>query len=499
MRNERRIDKALKELRRQRSEDGMDSALNAFVFPKTTVPKHRWVLATGACAGVALAGIVCVILFTQKAEAYGLDDIQSAIQSAPAQHFRVYNPSAKLSKEKNPLTMEYWQEGVKRRYIFSDAGFERGYDGNYVWQIRTRAKVAVLSKEKPDGFGGGVSDLNKEIETWKLNKNWKISISREIKPYEGKSTLFVTVAGKAQSAGFKDFKQVHYCDPQTKLPFRSLYWWPRKGKLTLTGERLIDYPKDIPDSVFAFSPPQGYSVYDHAKALDQIRDGLSDKGQSQTVDGVTIKFLTAIQERNGCVTVLWAGGAMPHIDATFGAFDSKRSGYGVDLMYSYGSQKRPLDQNAYKPVTKKKEPIGSTPRTPLDLSVVAHYGTTPIYAMKVWTEYASPNLPRKLRIVIPVCTSGPSRTLRFGEKGIFVRNDSEQIGQAEFEVETIPIDRDFDVIRQFDTSKQLVTGALAVKSLNLDVARDKKLRYENISRANKELMNESFVIVGGNK
>ncbi len=491
MRDDKRFQNALTELRSQASDEGMDQAANSFQFDPKVHRRRPWLIAA-SLAGAACSIMGGLVLFTPKAQAFGLEDIQLALKSVPASYSRSYMGGPQKSGKSLP-SMEMWQEGIKRRYRWGLASFDRGFDGENVWVIRKPEKIAVISKELPDGFGFNGTDLNSQLESLRQDKRYKLSASRAERSVDGRKTLVVTVIVRNVKSDAPVYKHIHYCDPMTKLPFRSEYYGMGRNKDMLNSVTLIDYPKDLPDSVFAFAPPDGYSILDHRKAIRSIESGLQGAGQTKTVEGVTIKLLGALQERDGTVTVLWTGGGMPNVDAVAGAFDEKGVGYGVAFWYENDDRNRPRNygkpadtavsaSSGKKPAAPPKDFHGSSAEKPVVLRPMAWYGTTPIYGMKVTTEYQSPNRPRTLKVTLPACEAEPHRVLRLGDKGVYFQADGAQVGQATFDVETIPVNRYFEIVSLFDKNTMRNYGLLPIKGINVDKERDLKFRQENFLR-----------------
>lgn len=395
------------------------------------------------CALAVAGGTVAsgVLLFPSRASA--LDSMTQALKSVPTSHSRNFRTDGK------PV-MEFWREGVKRRYAVTgsekgESNFVRAFDGKNVWSIGHNPRSARIAEESPFGFGHEGTSVDEQIQNW--IREGVTGMSVKVKRVQIGGTTFeeMTVDGATAKTG-DAFRHVFVCRLKDHLPVTVRFQRVVNGKPVLISHSEIDYPSDLPDSLFEFDPPKGYPVYDLRIAKRQMEVALAGNGPAQTVAGQEIRLLGAFEDARGSVFILWSGGATPNIDAKARVLDA--SGTPASLTLPSRDEKS-YDQRVRENKGSRDIPrLGETDRDPYEILPLAVAKGVRIFGLGA---KLAPSPGQTIKVAIPVFKEGARRIVRLGEKGAYFASNGYQVGTAEFETKTVAVDFFFNFMEGFDS------------------------------------------------
>lgn len=424
----------------------------------------------GLALAVALMGGA---LLMAPSRASALERLKKDLESVPASKTSTYRADGRLS-------MEYWREGVKRRYVIHPlpeegmtARSDRGYDGHVTWSLGDHE--AVISDEEPFGFGFSGTSIEEVVKSWNpaLLKA-PVRVTNSTATLKGESVEQISIEGEPLK--MPAFREILSRKAGESLPFRVDYYTRGNRGYELVSYATIDYPADLADAIFELRPPQGTKVYDHRLAKQKILEGLQGIGESQTIADTKLTILGAFEDSWGSVFVLWTGGPTPPIDCTAGVLDEKGRGYGLSLPF-------PIDPEQERSIAAAKNgPLGRDQTNPYQVVPFFKIGGTPVYALQARVESLPSMGGRKLTVKIPVCQETPRRVLRYGEKGAWFACESKQVMTATFEVETVPVHMLHRFLMRAGFTKNQSWGGAPLDGLNVDLEREDLIRKESQKR-----------------
>lgn len=473
MRVEKRIQKGIREIREGDFDIGLDAAQATMAFPRGKAPKSAWLRPVSLFAG-GMVVVASSLFMLVPSRAVGLDDIQMALESAPARHTRLVNA-------RGQVIYELWREGSKRRLRF---GYEvdQGYNGKLVWHAYLKERYTVLSSRQPRRFDDNVPSLEKEIQSHQEQATGKPEVSRRQVEVEGETYLEVIVESRPKIDPAFVKKSVLLCRISDNLPVRVDYFWIHHGKERKGGSYISEYPSDLPDSVFDPHIPDGFAILDEKGAHEQVVNRLTNQAYRQVVNGVPITLLGVFVEAGhspapiqGRAFALFMGGATPHIDATAGLFDEQDKGYPAFLYFHSDDPNRPRNYGkAGPPLPKNGKVHGKTADFPQHVRPLFFLQNQPVYCVRFTIEPDRLKEPWQVKVALPASTETAPRVLRAGKQGPYVQGVGKQVGTATFTDTTISVQSLGSIISQFDR-KVYLTGALPIKGINVDLNRASKL------------------------
>lgn len=471
---DRRTRKAIEALRSVRPEG--ESSL---VHLKSPAPRSFVkVWASGLCA----LAIGAAFLVFAPTRASAIERMERALASVRTYHVRYFVGDTKAS--------ETWREGAKVRWWGVNTA-DSGCDGKLEWTIHfPRTSGGRPVPEGSLGYAMVTDEIDPRIALL-ANPSAKTKLQMltesqlKFPPHlkqkgmvlNGEHVTAISIEGVWKQGG--RFRDIFYCR-EDDTPIRVDYYYFRKEVAVMNGYELYDYPDDIPDSVFAFSPPEGMPILDHVKARRAIRDGVAGKTLSATADGVTINVLGAFQEKGGGLYVLWSGGATPHVDCTAAILDSQGKGYDGSIFLEEDDRNRPrnlgkLPKGAAKP---KLSRLGFD--RPYVIRPLSWVDGKPIYALHTYLERSLALKPADYLVRIPICKLGPVRVLRPNPKWAMYQSSGQQVGVATFKVSSIPIENLAFLLRALDPKALNSWGSAPLKMESVDMDRKKRIQAEHL-------------------
>ncbi len=475
MRVNRRLTKGIQEIRSRTFGGGVDQATEIMAFPVRFRPGNTWLKPAGVVAG-GMAIVACGALLLAPAKAIGIEEIQAALKSVPASHTRSFSANGNV-------TYESWQEGTKRRYQLGDQ-IDRAYNGKVVWYTHPKDRYAVISSEKPDGFGFDGTGVENEIKSHQWETIGEPQVSRRQVVVNGQTYMEVTIQSRQRKTPKDVRKSVLLCRRSDSLPVRVDHSVIKDGKERKGGYSLNEYPSDIPDAHFDPQIPDGFVVCDEKAAYDQILSRLNNPAYQKSVNGVTITLLGVLVDRpwaswrsNSEAMVLFTGGATPHIDVTAGLFDETGKGYQPSLMYEADDRNRPRNYGKVDPTAKPLPPLnerkyhGKTADFPRHVRPLFYLRGQPVYCLRFSVESERWKHSWQATAIVPVSTATPPRVLKKDELGPFIEGSSKQVGTAKFADTVIPVDVFVLFLKQLD-SKITAIDIMPLKGFDVKGPKD---------------------------
>ncbi len=465
---------ALRNLRRWRPTKGLETLAGT---PRT---KKR-PIALVASTGVGAAIVVAALLVAQPARAVSLTDIAQALQNARALHASHYLVDGGKPGEPH---MQEWREGMKYRYRTGlperIPESDSGSDGKRSWWVAFEDKCVNVGVSMRQSGGEALETVDKMVEQFRTSAKAGAVLTRVRK---GEFDV-VTFEGKTKYDGSR-FKFEVSAERKSGLPLEQRkYNWSTTGKWILRGLVRYEYPADIPDDVFAPQVPEGFALLDNDKAVDSIVAALSGGGDSQTVEGVTITFLGALQERDGTVYLLWKGGAPPPMQASAAVFDSVGKQHVAEFFYEDDDRARERNHGIAS-----KNPAPPVPRDQIVKKIrpLGWHKVVPFYCLQFNPERVIPNTAREYKVLLPVSKS-VAPYLKQPDGWVKFESSGQEVGTATFRVKTIPIYSWWFVYVKIDPDKMFNYGTYPATNIGMTAEEVRVQKHERFLRMEREMM-----------
>jgi hypothetical protein len=446
-------------------------------------------LVRGFGLSVGLVGVLSVIavvfFLARPAQAVDLAGMAGALQKAKAVH--LVQRSAK-----GTILHEKWQSGPKWRsehnYWVSvgdkkpqgDIRPVSGFDGRDRWQVTPWDSSVQIGITVDGEFAPG-DEPDKAMDI--IDDYAKYALYPSVDRVRRGKFDVVTFVGKNRT-NFEKFKVEVTADPETQLPVEQrMYHFTKERTWALSSTIAFDYPSAIDDAFFSPVIPQGFVVYNYREILQTFESAFGGAAPSQTVNGVTVSLIGALQSEDGQVLVLWKGGAVPPMFARAAVFSSE----GMQLVagFWYEADDRTRERNYGIP---PKNPPPKIPREQMVIKLrpMGFYKGEPFYCLKFNAGRVEPNKAQSYNVVIPVCEQVEPYFQQPTPQWIRHEATGREVGVASFRVTTIPVKSWFSVHDKLDPEHMSIIGAY--RATNIGMTKEQIAAYQ--SKAMKREMAE---------
>ncbi|MGV3619009.1 MAG: hypothetical protein ACO1SV_27090 [Fimbriimonas sp.] len=307
-----RFNRALDELRRERMDDGLDTARSAFGAARIVrVRNTRVLVALGA------AGIAAVLTLVPRAPAVASMSLAQAVseaaERAPRSHTRWYGIDPMKTES---ITMEQWHDGVRMRNDFlrlkgmEDAEIQHAFDGKRKWSRYPRRRY--VSVQDSEGFGNQVGgETLPELARSLRSGNKRIEV-RTIQ-VDGKPMLELVNDWTWNPPGSRPNRgrTVWLADPERKLPREVRSYNMQGQKWVQVGSATFDYPTEpLPEELFQLIPKAGETLFDKDEERRKLPALWAKPLGTQKVRGEEIALRDVVLDRYATLAVIWTGGPL---------------------------------------------------------------------------------------------------------------------------------------------------------------------------------------------
>ena len=461
----KRFEKAMRNVRTTAATTGIDVVYARYGASDRPVRRIKGAVLYSGLAAVPVLVAVASLLLLRPAKAVTLEDLISLMEQAPARH-------AVWKSELNDRKHEEWSKGdmtrVHVRYSTDslyanmspgNAEIERGYDGRRSWVIyhargygEVRTGKTGFSDSNMKTLEDTIADLRKTAHNEPTVTDGTVDGIKRI-----------TVSGKGRGGNYDPYRIVIEVDSETRPVKQKFFKQNEQGSWVLTGTWTIDYPTDMPDSVFEYSPPPGIVISDFDRTLAKFQSALDGGGQSKTVNGIKITILGAVHNARGETWLLWKGSAIPPLFASAAVFDT--AGEQKVVRFLFEDDDRTRERNYGVPPKVKPKPIPREDLVKILRPLGFHEGE-PYYGIEFFGGPNKPGQTLTFNVVLPVCEEvepyiqQPSNFIKHRAFG-------KQIGIVDFRVQSDFTTGLWDVVMAIDPEHFPVFGNYAAKNIGL--------------------------------
>ncbi|MCH8978192.1 MAG: hypothetical protein IH945_02985 [Armatimonadetes bacterium] len=461
----KRYRKALRSVRATAPTTGIDVVYACYGASNRPVKRIKRAILYSGLAAVPVLVAVASLLLLRPAKAVTLENLISLMEDAPAKH-------AVWKSELNDRKQEEWSKGemtrVHVRYSTDslyanmspgNAEFERGYDGKRSWVFYHSRGYGEVRTGKTNFSDSNIQTLEETIAYLRKTAHSEPTITDGT--IDGVKRF--TVSGKGRGGNYDPYRVVIEVDSEMRPVRQEFFKKDERGAWKLTGTWTIDYPDDMPDSVFKFSPPPGIVMSDFDRTLAKFQRALDGGGQSKTVKGIKITILGAIHNRRGKTWLLWKGGAVPPLFASAAVRD--QAGDQKTVRFLFEDDDRTRKRNYGVPPKVKPKPIPREDQVRILRPLGFHEGE-PYYGIVFLGGPDKPSPTLTFNVVLPVCEEAEPY---IQQPDNFVKHKAfgKQVGIVDFRVQSDFVAGLWDVIMAIDPEHFPVFGSYPVKNMGL--------------------------------
>ncbi len=486
-----RYRQALVGLRRWKPED----SITQLVTGRRTDQRRKLVRGFGLSVGLAgaLSIIGVAFILARPAQAVDFARMANALKEAKAVH--LVQRSAK-----GTVLQERWQSGPKWRsehnYWLSMNGTKpqgdikpvSGFDGRDRWQVTPWDNSVQIGMTVDGEFTPG-DEPDKAIDI--IDDYAKYALYPSVERVRRGQFDVVTFTGKNRT-NFDKFKVEVTADPETQLPVEQrMYSFTKERTWDLSSTINFDYPKSIDDTFFSPVVPKGFVVYNYREIHKVIESAFAGEAPKQTVNGVTVSLIGALQNEDGQVLVFWKGGAVPPMFAQAAVFSTDGKQHLAGFWYEDDDRTRERNHGI--------RPKNPPPKIPREQMVVKlrpmgfHRGEA-FYCLKFNPGRREPNHAQTYNVVIPVCEQVEPYFQQ--PTPLWIRHEAtgREVGAASFRVTTIPVKSWFYLHDKLDPEHMSIIGAYQATNIGMTKEQIDAYRNEAMKREMAEMMGGSSVI-----